>query len=355
MKKNKFLLIFCLFVGPQWVGLSSHALSEVEVSGELNVSLAAWNLPTGKRGNSAFEVPTLFLDINSPLKQDNLLVLRVEGSEEKTGTVDRFSLKMREAYLDLVSVFPGLRALRVGLIPQVWQEAQYEQTSDRYLGRTAWALTEKWNYLSPSDLGVSYMSQLPWNGGEYALGFANGQGTQEKENGPHKEFSLFMRFTGLGPWGLNLNYVRGSYENYDEENGLKERVQMLLTYQVENFQVGLEGLLTQDPADAFAVYHIGDGVDVTDLGGQVVRGFGASLFTAFKTGSRGELLLRYDYLNPAQGESGRDLKTALVAWSYEVSEDVRAAIMTDYTWYGENFAPGYRDQSKLALATQVLF
>jgi hypothetical protein len=67
------------------------------------------------------------------------------------------------------------------------------------------------------------------------------------------------------------------------------------------------------------------------------------------------MMLRYDYLNAATGEDGKDLKTALISFSYYVNSDIRAALMTDYTWYGENFAPGVRDESKIALATQVLF
>lgn len=348
MKKSITCALFYLFVGTQAL-----ALSEVEFGGELNANLSMINLPTGERGNSAFEVPTLFIDVNAPLKNDNLLVLRVEGSEEKTASTERFSLKMREAYLDLVSVFPGLRALRVGLIPQVWQEAQYESGGQRYLGRTAWAITEKWNYLAASDLGLSYMSHLPWYLGEYAFSIANGQGNTEKEQGPHKEASLFMRFGAWGPWGLSLNYVRGNYENY--EDGIKERVQALISYQTENGGWGLEALMTQDAADAIADYQMAGGLDVSDLTGQVIRGYGASLFATVKTGPLAEVLLRYDYLNPVEGESGRDLKTAMVALSYQVSEDIKAALMTDYTWYGESFAPGYRDQSKLAIATQVLF
>jgi hypothetical protein len=351
MKKYIYLFLFCIFVGS-----SAQALSEVEFGGELDVNLALWNLPTGQRGDSAFQVPTLFLDFNSPLKNDNLLVLRLEGSEEQTSTTtERFAVKVREGYLDLVSIFRGMRALRIGLIPQVWQEAQYESYSYRYLGREAWGITEKWNYLAPSDMGLSFMSEMPADLGEYAISFANGEGVREKEQGPHKEFSLFMRFVFGEPWGLNLNYVRGGYERYGEENGTKERIQALLSYQKENAGAGLELLFTQDPAEAFADYNMAEGVDVSALSGSAVRGQGASLFTTFKTGPLAEMMLRYDYLNAAAGETGKDLKTALISLSYQVDADIRMAVMTDYTWYGEEFAPGVRDQSKIALATQVLF
>lgn len=350
MKKHSLLILFCIFVGS-----SAQALSEVELSGELNVNLALWNLPTGQRGNSAFQVPSLFVDLDAPLKDDNLLVLRFEGSEEQSTTNDRFNVKVREAYLDLVSVFRGMHAFRIGLIPQVWQEAQYESYGYRFLASEAWAITEKWNYLTPSDLGFSFMSELPADLGEYALTFSNGEGVREKEQGPHKEASLFGRFVFNENWRMHLGYVRGSYEKYGEDNGLKERVQALISYQSENAGAGLELLFTQDPAEAFADYRLADGADLSALSGSAVRGQGASLFTTFKTGPLAELMLRYDYLNAASGEQGKDLKTALIALSYWVHSDIRMALMTDYTWYGDEFAPGVRDQSKIALSSQVLF
>lgn len=350
MKKHSLFILFCILVGS-----SAHALSDIELGGELNVNLSLWNLPTGQRGDSAFQMPSLFLDLDAPLKDDNLLVFRLEGSEEQSTTTERFTVKMREAYLDLVSIFQGMYALRLGLIPQVWQEAQYESYSYRFLGREAWSITEKWNYLTPSDLGVSFMSQMPADLGEYAITLANGEGVKEKEQGPHKEVSLFGRFVFNENWGINLGYVRGNYEKYGEDEGLKERVHALISYQSENAGAGLELLYAQDAADAFADYNMAEDVDLSGLTGSSVRGQGASLFTTFKTGPMAELMLRYDYLNAAIGEPGKDMQTALISLSYLVSSDIRMAVMTDYTWYAAEYGPGVRDQSKIALASQVLF
>ena len=350
MKKHSLFILFCILVGS-----SAHALSEIEIGGELDANFTLWNLPTGQRGDSAFELPSLFLDLDAPLKDDNLLVFRLEGSEEQNTANERFTVKMREAYLDLVSVFQGMHALRLGLIPQVWQEAQYESYSYRFLGREAWSITEKWNYLTPSDLGVSFMSQMPADLGEYAITLANGEGVKEKEQGPHKEVSLFGRFVFNENWGLNLGYVRGNYEKYGEDEGLKERVQALISYQSENAGAGLELLYAQDAADAFADYNLAEGADLSGLAGSSVCGQGASLFATFKTGPLAELMLRYDYLNAAIGESGKDMQTALISLSYLVSSDIRMALMTDYTWYAAEYGPGVRDQSKIALASQVLF
>ncbi|WP_374029836.1 hypothetical protein [Bdellovibrio bacteriovorus] len=351
MKKMMIVAIFSLFASAQ-----ARALSEIEIGGELDINASVWNLPTGERGNSAVQIPSLFLNVNAPLKGDNLMVITLEGSEQKTSSAERFDVKVREAYLDVVSVFQGMHALRFGLIPQTWQEAQYELWNYRFLGRDAWAMTEKWKYLNYSDLGLSFMSQIPNDLGGWALTLANGEGSEEEESGPHKEFSLFARFTKWEPWSFSLNYVRGSYDKYGEDIALKERIQALITYEVrDSWYAGLEVFEAKDPADALQDLKMAEGVDVTDLLGESVQGRGASLFTVFSTGPQAEVMLRYDYLNAVTEESGKDLQTAMIALGYEVSEDIKAALAVDYTRYGEDFAPGMRDRSKLELAAQVLF
>lgn len=332
------------------------ALSDVQISGELDVAASVWNLPTGERGTSTFEIPTLFLELDAPLKEDNLLVVKLEGSEEKDSSVERFDIKAREAYVDVVSLFQGTHGVRFGLIPQTWQEAQYETWSYRFLGKTAWALTEKWKYLNESDLGISFMSELPRNLGEWAVTLSNGEGAQEKEVGPHKEGSLFVRFTPGESGVFALSYVRGNYEKYGAEVGLKERVQALLSYEREqDWLVGLELFWSKDPADALRDHEMAEEVDVTAFTGQVLEGNGGSLFTVIHTGPKAELMLRYDYLNAAVGKDGKDLQTTLAALAYRVTEDLRMAFAIDYTHYGKDFAAGIRDRSKLELAAQVLF
>lgn len=351
MKKIVLGSLFSVFVCSQAV-----ALSEIEISGELDVTASVWTLPTGERGNSSFNVPSMFMDINVPLKDDNLLVLSFEGSEEKETSPNRFDVGLREAYLDVVSTFSGMKALRLGLIPQTWQEAQYQSSNYRFLGRTAWAITEKWKYLSYSDLGVSFMSELPHDYGEWAVSLSNGEGAEEEEKGPHKEAALFVRFFRWSPWSLSFNYVRGNYEVYGGSVGLKERVQALISYEEQGrWSVALEFLDSKDPADAISDFKMADGVDVTSLSGESVHGQGGSLYAVVHTGPKAEVMLRYDYLNAAVGEKGKDLQTGLLALGYQVTEDIKAAVAVDYTRYAEEFAPGVRDRSRVEFAAQVLF
>ncbi|UXR65222.1 hypothetical protein EZJ49_03030 [Bdellovibrio bacteriovorus] len=298
----------------------------------------------------------MFMDINVPLKDDNLLVLSFEGSEDKESSPNRFDVGLREAYLDVVSVFGGMKALRLGLIPQTWQEAQYQASNYRFLGRTAWSITEKWKYLSYSDLGASFMSELPADYGEWALSLSNGEGAEEKEKGPHKEAALFVRLFRWSPWSLSFNYVRGNYEVYGESAGLKERIQALISYEEkDDWMVALEFMDAKDPADAIGDYKIAEGVDVSALSGESVQGQAASLYAVVHTGPKAEVMLRYDYLNAAVGETGKNLQTGILALGYQVTDDIKAAIAVDHTHFAEEFAPGVRDRSRVEFAAQVLF
>lgn len=351
MKKNILLTLFSVFVvSPAW------ALSEIEITGELDAAMSVWSLPTGERGNSSFSLPTLFLDMNIPLKESNLLTVTLEGSEEKTSSTERFDVKVREAYMDVVSIFEGLHAARFGLIPDVWQEAHYEVWDYRFLGQNAWSLTEKWKYQNVSDLGFSFMSELPADLGEWAFTVSNGEGAQAKESGPHKEAGLFARLHGSSPWVLSLNYVRGNYDKYGSDVGVKERIQGMLTYESEkSFLVGLEVLGAKDPADALQDLVMVEGINVSALSGESVTGEGGSFFTVINTGETSEIVLRYDYMNAAKGQDGKDLQTVVAGWGFQVSEDIKAAFLADHTRYGGNFATGARDRSKFAFAAQVLF
>ncbi|MDG0817984.1 hypothetical protein [Bdellovibrio svalbardensis] len=347
-----FLSLTTLFVCSQ-----AFALADIEITGEADLNASIYSLPTADRGESVFSIPSLLLDFNVPLKEGNLLFVSFEGAEKRDDQSKPFTVQTREAYLDLVSIFEGMHGLRLGLIPTSWQEAQYQEWDYRFLGPTGWVITEKWKYLYYSDLGVSFMSELPVDMGEWALSVVNGQGRDTAEPQPHKESALFLRFTKWNPWTFTANYSRGTYDKYDASVNLRERIQASALFKTEDdhWRVGLEFLDTHDPADAITNLKMAEGVDVTSLTGQAVHGQGGSLFGIVSTGPKAEVMLRWDYLNAVVGASGKELNTWLTSLAYQVTSDVKAAFAADYTKYGENYGKGIRDNSKIEIAAQVLF
>jgi hypothetical protein len=350
MKKIVFALIILM-------GHPVLALSDIEITGEVDALAEIYYMPTAKQGDSEFRVPTLLLDLNIPLKDGNLLVVNFEGADRSSNAeASRFEVQTREAYFDLVSVFDEMYALRGGLLPQPWQEAQYQEWGYRFLGETAWVITEKWRYLSYSDLGLSFMGELPNDWGEGAISIMNGEGRDAAEIGLHKEIGFFARLMKATPWAISLNYIRGNYDLYGEDVGVKERIQGQVTYRGDKWWAGLEVLSTKDPADAVTALKMAEEVDVVDYAGQAVDGLGGSAFVTVSTGDRSEAMVRFDYLNAVVGADGKDLATGMAAWAYRLTDDFRVAVAADYTKFGEKyFAFGGRERSKCEIAAQVLF
>lgn len=347
-----FLLLPTLFVNSQ-----AWALSDIEITGEADLNASIYSLPTSYKGESVFSMPSVLLNFNIPLKEGNLLFVSFEGAEQRDLQSKPFTVQAREAYLDLVSIFENMYGLRVGLIPQAWQDAQYQDWNYLFLGPIGQVITEKWKYLYHADLGVSFMRELPRDLGEGVVAVVNGQGRDTEEPQQHKEASVFLRFTKWNPWTFTLGYLRGNYEKYDDAINLRERIQAAALYksQDEHWRAGFEFLDVHDPADAITDLKIADGVDVSAFAGRAVHGQGGSLFGIVSTGPRAEVMLRWDYLNAVVGESGKSLNTMLASLAYQVTDDMKAACSIDYTKYGENYGKGVRDNSKIELAAQVLF
>ncbi|QDK36954.1 hypothetical protein [Bdellovibrio sp. NC01] len=340
-----------------FVSAQAFALADIEITGEADINASIYSLPTSDRGDSVFSVPSLLLNFNVPLKEGNLLFVSFEGAERRDQASKPFTVQTREAYLDLVSIFQGMSGLRMGLIPASWLEAQYEDWDYRFLGPTGWAITEKWKYLYYSDLGAAFMSELPLDMGEWTFAIQNGQGRDTEEPQPHKDMVLYLRFTKWNPWSFSLSYVRGNYEKYEDSANLRERIQASAMFKTEDdhWRAGLELLDAHDPADAITDLKMAEGVDVSSLTGQSVHAQGGSLYAIVSTGPKAELMARWDYLNAAVGESGKDLNTYILSLGYQVTSDVKMALEGDYTKYGEDYGIGVRDNSKVEIAAQVLF
>ncbi len=351
----KTLSSFIFLAVSGWVSFS-WALTDIEISGEVSLAAQVYQLPTGQRGDSAFLVPSFVLGIEAPLKEGNLLVASFEGAEKRQSSTQEFDVYSRTVYLDVVSIFQGSQALRLGLVPRTWLASQYEDWSYRFLGETGKAMTEKYRYSSLADLGVVYMSQFSGQWGEWAFSLTNGEGAEKAETGPHKDFGFFWRSLLDSPWTFALSYTRGSYEGMDDSFSTKERIQGMVTYHKEDqWMVGLEVLDTHDPAEAVRDLKMAGEVDVTNWLGQSIHGRGASLFTEVSTGPLAKVMARYDFLQPAEGLSNKSMSSAFVGLSYQVTEDIRSAVVFDYSKYDDGYGLGVRDQSKLEFATQVLF
>jgi hypothetical protein len=352
MKKFKFSLFLTILLG---IGPSALALSDISISGELDVATTLTQLPTRDQGKLAFSIPSFKLDMEVPLRESNEFFFELESAENRDATSKRYDTQVKEAYLSLTSFLPARSELRYGLIPDLWIELEKEQWDYDFWGLTSYLPLIKYKYTSWSDLGLMYQSELPYDLGQWALVVTNGEGLESDEVGPRKQFQLVLGVTKAAPFYLMASYLQGSYDNYDERFFEKRRLQLQLSYESEGNLLALEYFDTKDPADAITALKMAGGVDVTALAGTNVAGQGASLLGRLKVSEKWALFLRADWLNPVKADAKKNLQDLTGGFSYDLTEDILMAFSYEYTQYGENFSASPRDGSQFAFSTRVGF
>jgi hypothetical protein len=335
---------------------SAWALPDLNLEGELDVSTQLNFLPTSQQGNTAFSLQGLRLWSDVPLQDANAVEMLFEGAEKRDADSHRFDVQMKEAYLDLTSPFTGLRSMRYGLIPNSWQENQHERWDYDFLGDFGKAFTEKNGYISHSDLGVMYLSELADDKGEWSFAVTNGEGMESDEAGPRKDAQAFFEWRGWPSWALSLGYIYGAYDQYEASLGKKERILLQLTYEkADVFIAGLEWMDAHDPADTFSALKMAQGVDLTHYLGRNIHGQGGDLFLRWHSGPKAETILRYEQLQVVVGDKDKAMKTAWAGLSYHFTDDILAMAVASYSWFPEGYGLGSRNQSALQLATKITF
>lgn len=352
MKKIKFYIILTLLSG---LSAKSLAVTDIGISGELDVALSLKNLPTRDQGVTAFSIPQLKLDIEAPLRDSNEIFVEFETSEYRDATSNRYDTQLKEGYLSLTSFLPARSELRYGFIPDYYIELQREQWDYDFWGMTSMVPLIKYKYSAWSDLGMMYQSELPADLGQWSLSITNGEGYQSEEIGPRKQGQLTVEVTKWAPFYAVFSYTYGAYDNYDDSFNKKTRLVGNFSYEFSKGLLALEYYATQDPADAIMAGQMAGGVDVTALHATTVRGEGASLFGRLDFTEKAALFLRFDYLTPVKQEKDKNLKSITAGVSYDSSEDIRWALAYEYTDYSDEFSPSIRDESQILLATRVSF
>jgi len=352
MKKLRFCLFLTLCLG---VSGNSYAVTDLNISGELDLAFLLKQLPTRDQGVTSFNLPRLNLNIEAPIRDGNAIFLQLESAEFRDGTSKRFDTQLKNAYLSLTSILPAGAQLRYGLIPDFYIELQREEWDFDFWGPGSDLALIKYKYKTWSDLGFMYQSELPGDGGEWALSVTNGEGYASDEVGPRKEAQLLVWLTRLAPFHVVLGYSLGDYEVYDANFNKKSRASVRLGYEFARGLVALEYFTTADPADAITAGKMAAGVDVVSLAATNVEGQGGSLFGRMEITEKAGLFLRADSLSPVKQQPEKNLKAISTGVSYNTSEDLRWALAFEYTDYSDAYANSIRDESQLVLATRVSF
>lgn len=353
MKKLRHLLlttsVLC-FLPSAW------ALKDANFNGEMGISSQVHFLPTADKGNTAFLFPSFKLWGDIPLKDENAIEVLFEGAEKREANSKRFFVQLKEAYLDLSTIFSEVRGIRAGLIPNSWQESQKEIWNYEFIGTTGKSFTEKYGYMSHSDLGLMYTAPLAEQNGEWSFAVVNGQGMEADETGPRKEAQLFLRWVGMSPFNVSVGYVYGSYDQYESSLAKKERILLQMDYSFgSGLMIGLELMDAHDPADVFSVASMAQNVDVSTYAGKNINGQGASLFAKYLLNEKSDLVMRYEHLQVISGNPDKLLKSVWLGYSYELTESVDLLASDYYMWLSDKYGNGTRDVSNFQIAARISF
>lgn len=336
---------------------SAWGLSDLDVEGELNIATDMNFLPTSTQGNTAFRLESLKLELGLPLKDGNSIHLSLEGAERRAlAGSSRFDVQMKEAYLKVVSPFAGLQNLKYGLIPNSWQESQKTLWDYSYLGALGKLFTDKNAYIHSSDLGAMYFSSFSEDRGMWSVAITNGEGLESDEMGPRKEVEFFINWTGWETMALSFGYIYGSYDQYDDKLGKKQRLLFQFNYQNnDGVAAGIVVMDANDPADTFVPLNMAQGVDLLKYSGINVHGIGGAVFAKWSSGPKAQTILRYEELHVVVSDPNKHMKTLWGGASYQFTEDIGSMLAYNYSWFPEQYGLGTRDQSSLRLATQIKF
>ena len=199
----------------------------------------------------------------------------------------------------------------------------------------------KWKVIPLADMGLS-VAQDFGAAGIWTLQSTNGEGWPTREKGARKDFELAVTKTWEedGSKIALQGFVRhGGYDQLGPDNNVKQRGGLQGYYQRPSWVVGLLGVQMKDSADG-ANNFMGEGVDLTNRGGQIVDGRFVEYWLGYKWGEpakRWRMYYRGAELTPDVKDSGKRVQQNAVAIGRRLIPGMELSLAYQTT----DFKPGY--------------
>jgi hypothetical protein len=180
--------------------------------------------------------------------------------------------------------------------------------------------SEREGYLTSSDAGVSFHTNLPQNYGEVHAGFYNGEGYSHVEANNEKAFQIRGTVRPLPMHAIARGLRITGFWDQDSyiKNGPRRRALVMTTFEHPYLNAGFDYLDASDKSSTTA----------TKLDGR-----GYSLWATPRSTAGLEGLFRFDHLTPNQGavaELRRNRTIAGVAYWFPHQGAVSAAVLLDF-------------------------
>lgn len=327
-----------------------------DLSGQVVMESRIYQKPSSLNGTSLFQIPWMTLEAHFVSRDSGELFLEFLGiSPPPTGTNE---FQLRQASFFLPGILGEQVDLRAGLLSsELSQKLKGYWPYNRLSNELDFAL-QRWNYQPFSDYGFEVFA----NGASgFSWGFqaTNGEGRGMPEKGPQKDLQVWIAAEG----GQERNYLiffqarHGAYENIPAPQATKDRVLLgVWTQKSEGWNAGLEAFMTWDPVDAINGL-VAEQIDLTDLGGQRVRGQGASFnFRYAFLDSRSNLwqaFVKSDVLRPVAEDRERDLQGLNFGLLFSPRSNIQWALYNSQVATGIRHNINTKEQQSWRLALNV--
>lgn len=327
-----------------------------DLSGQMVMESRIYQKPSSLTGTSSFSIPWMTLDAQFVSRDGGELYLQFLGVSPAPAGQNEFQLRQASFYLP--EVLGESVDLRAGLLASELSQRLRPYWPLSNVSRELDFSMQRWGYQAFSDYGFEIFGDFA---GSASWGFqmTNGEGQGNPEQGPQKDLQVWL----AGEWGSDssvLTYLlarRGAYENIPVPKAMKERLALGVWMQRSvGWSGGIDVFVASDPVDAING-KVAESIDLTDLGGQRVKGRGASTLLRYSWNDSRERLwqafVKADWLQPVAEDREREIMSQNFGITFSPRINVQWLLYHSQTWTGSLHNLNTKEQQSWRLALNV--
>lgn len=243
--------------------------------------------------------------------------------------------------------------LNYGLNPSMWMQISEGLWGVKDSSKLFGDVFTKYNYENEKDLGFSLQGC-----GEsyfYAVSLVNGEGVRSRETSGKKEISVMLQNQWTEHFSTLLQYVSGSYDQYDLDVQSKIRTRGLLSYKNESNQFFIEYGKTKDPADALSLLAMGNTFDAVPYSGKSLNGELISLRHSYLINHKLKTMLQADQVTPHLELKELVLKSLALGLYFQMTQELNWTLALSETNRTQKYGLGSEKDQYLRVNTQLKF
>ena len=338
---------------PQLVPQIGAEYPKLQWSGRITPYFSYEAKPSSRKGFTEFDLAESYLQLN------------VSGSEE-TSVHFKLDFSIREEHLIYGSIRPkNLEKweMQIGQITNRMASLINLYWDHKYINADAIHLGERFSYVEKVDQGIAFLyQQNDWTGIQFSFRNGEVENSKNEQDGPGKDAEIMLYWRSEDQSKIAaVSHVVGKYENIDASKNVKDSSSIWLAVRdPHKGLVSLSFLKTQNSVDG-ANQKIADLMDLTELGGKVISGQGASLsFNIYgawlhSTLEKSEFLFQQSFLQPVSEWKDRTFTGTMIGWNYKLRPQLHWILMYSNLNYAQDYSSLKSDSEVVYLMSRFDF